>query len=88
MDFIETMESKQFGNYTIVLEEYEDENGKLIYNVSIEFNFNNGLFTQTLDIFESRKLKKATRFYNMLLLNIEKTNILENSETNILAIIY
>lgn len=72
MEFVETVESIQLGDCTIVIEEYEDENEKLIYNVSIEFN--NGIFTRTLDIFESRSLKKTIKYYNIVLDNIKKTN--------------
>lgn len=74
MEFIDTLDSCKFGDYTIVRQEYLDENEKTIYNVSIECDFDNGLLTKTLDIFESESDEESAKFYEFIVARTEKAN--------------
>jgi hypothetical protein len=77
MDFIETHKSKEFGNFTIVLQEYleyDTHNPQTIYNVSMEHSSFGGTLTSTLDLFETYDYRKAEQFFIGLVENIMKTN--------------
>lgn len=66
LEFIRTIESKKIANYSyIVMQEYVDEDDKSIYNVSIEES-DDGLFSKTTDLFETRDEAKALSFYKIL----------------------
>lgn len=67
MEFIRTIESKKIAHYSyIVMQEYVDEDDKSIYNVSIEES-DDGLFSETTDLFETRDEEKALSFYKVLI---------------------
>ena len=72
LEFVETIDSEKFGSFIVVLQEYEDEYEQSIYNVGIECN--NGLYSNTLDIYESTSIHNAKEYYDNLIKNIEKTN--------------
>lgn len=74
MEFIYTLDSFKLGDYTIVRQEYLDENEKTIYNVSIECDFDNGLLTKTLYIFESESDEESAKFYDFIVARTEKAN--------------
>ena len=66
LEFINTIESTQISEHSyIVMKEYADENDKSIYNVSIEES-DDGLFSETTDLFETRDEEKALSFYQIL----------------------
>lgn len=66
MEFIGTIESRRIAKHSyIVMQEYIDEDNKSIYNVSIEES-DNGLFSETTDLFETRDEEKALSFYKVL----------------------
>lgn len=66
LEFINTIESTQISEHSyIVMQEYADENDKSIYNVSIEES-DDGLFSETTDLFETRDEEKALSFYQIL----------------------
>ena len=71
MEFVETLDSYKFGDFTIVRQVYEDDCEKEIYNVSIECDFNNGLLTKTLDIYETKDEKESSRYYSNLIQTIK-----------------
>lgn len=65
-EFIGTIESKKIAKHSyIVMQEYIDEDNKSIYNVSIEES-DNGLFSETTDLFETKDEGKALSFYKIL----------------------
>lgn len=72
MEFVDTLEIRTFGRWHILLQEY-DEEGKSIFNVSVECEVDE-TYSQTIDLFESYSLKLATKFFEKLKNNIEKTN--------------
>ena len=75
MEFVETHESKKFGNWTIVLQEYLDEDDNCIYNVSIEYD--DGFLTPAIDVFETNIYNNAEDYYKNLVNDIIITNKLE-----------
>lgn len=66
MEFIGTIESRRIAKHSyIIMQEYIDEDNKSIYNVSIEES-DDGLFSETTDLFETRDEEKALSFYKVL----------------------
>lgn len=75
MDFIETLETTQFGHYYIELQVYEDEDGDYLYNVAIECDIGDiFIASYTLDIFESYYKEKAEKYYADLIDSIKRSN--------------
>lgn len=75
MDFIETLETTQFGHFYIELQVYEDRDGDYLYNIAIECNTGNVFMTSyTLDIFESYCKEKAEKYYADLIDSIKRSN--------------
>lgn len=66
LEFIGTIESRRIAKHSyIVMQEYIDEDNESIYNVSIEES-DDGLFSETTDLFETRDEEKALSFYKVL----------------------
>lgn len=66
LEFIGTIESKRIAEHSyIVMQKYIDEDNKSIYNVSIEES-DDGLFSETTDLFETKDKEKALSFYKIL----------------------
>lgn len=66
LEFIGTIESRKIAKHSyIVMQEYIDEDNKSIYNVSIEES-DNGLFSETTDLFETEDEGRALSFYKIL----------------------
>lgn len=66
LEFIGTIESKRIAKHSyIVIQEYIDEDNKSIYNVSLEES-DDGLFSETTDLFETRDEAEASSFYKTL----------------------
>lgn len=64
--FIGTVESRRIAKHSyIAIREYIDEDDKSIYNVSIEES-DDGLFSETTDLFETKDEAKASSFYKIL----------------------
>lgn len=81
LEYIETLESKNFGKWYIVLQSYAEIDNKMneektIYNVSIEYNIDE-MSSTTLDIFENYNLKTATQYFKNLCKSIKQTNKLD-----------
>lgn len=75
MDFIETLETTQFGHFYIELQVYEDEDGDYLYNVAIECDTGDiFIASYTLDIFESYYKEKAEKYYADLIASIKRSN--------------
>lgn len=75
MDFIETLETTQFGHFYIELQVYEDEDGDYLYNIAIEYDTDDiFIASYTLDIFESYYKEKAQAYYDELIDNIKRSN--------------
>lgn len=67
LEFIGTIESRRIAKHSyIVMQEYIDKDNKSIYNVSIEES-DDGLFSETTDLFETRDEEKALSFYKVLI---------------------
>ena len=79
LEFVETIDGKEYGHFRILLQEYweyadkDDDEGKPIYNVAIEYA-EDAIWSSTLDIFESYSLSKTKKYYDTIIKNIEKTN--------------
>lgn len=78
LEYIETLETKNFGKWHIVLQSYAEidnktDEEKTIYNVSIEYNIDE-MSSTTLDIFENYNLKTATQYFENICKSIEQTN--------------
>lgn len=76
LEFNETIQGEQFGRFHVFLQSYidtdiEDEDNDLLYNVSIELY--NGVFSYTLDIFESYDEAIAELYYRNLIDNIKRS---------------
>lgn len=66
LEFVGTIESRRIAKHSyIVMQEYIDEDNKSIYNVSIEES-DDGLFSETTDLFETKYEEKASSFYKIL----------------------
>lgn len=76
MLFNETLETTNFANFAIVLQSYTDNKNRDIYNVSIEYNVDD-FYTSTLDIFETKNIKKAKKYYQDMIDNIINANTIK-----------
>ena len=66
LEFVGTIESRKIAKHSyIVMQKYIDEDNKSIYNVSIEES-DDGLFSETTDLFETEDEAKALSFYQIL----------------------
>ena len=66
LEFIGTIESRKIAKHSyIVMQKYIDEDNKSIYNLSIEES-DDGLFSETTDLFETKDEEKALSFYKIL----------------------
>ena len=65
--FVDTLKSKTLdGNNELVLQEYENEHGESVYNVSIEKSDDEQFETRTTDLYETEDFDKAQRFFSEL----------------------
>lgn len=65
--FVDTVASKQLDDSNVlVIQEYENERGKSIYNVSIEKDDDKLFETRTTDLYETEDFNKAQRFFSEL----------------------
>lgn len=65
--FVDTLKSKTLDdNNELVLQEYENERGESIYNVSIEKYDDEQFETRTTDLYETEDFDKAQRFFTEL----------------------
>lgn len=81
LEFVETIDGKEYGHFRIFLQEYweyadkDDDEGKPIYNVAIEFNEEpHDIFSYTLDIYEDYDFDGARAYYKMILDGIDGIN--------------
>lgn len=74
MEYIETNDSENFGNFIVGWQTYYDfDNEKEIYNVFIEYD-DDSKYSKVLDIFESYNENETKKYYKNILKNIKKTN--------------
>ena len=65
--FVDPLKSKTLDdNNELVLQEYENERGESIYNVSIEKYDDEQFETRTTDLYETEDFDKAQRFFTEL----------------------
>lgn len=68
LEFLNTVEVTQIAEYSyIVMQEYTNEKGKSVYNVSLEES-EDGFISHTTDLFESEDEAKASSFYQILVI--------------------
>lgn len=77
LEFCQTEKIKGFGNFLILMQtyvEFDDETNedREIYNVSIEHKVDIS-YSETLDIYESYDYQEASKYFDNLVLSIEKT---------------
>ena len=78
LEFYQTEKIKEFGNFTIVMQTYnefddETEEEQEIYNVSIEYKVDES-YSETLDIYESYNKQETSRYFENLVWSIEQTS--------------
>ena len=66
LNFVNTVKITQISKHSyIVIQEYIDEKNKSVYNVSLEES-DDGLMSNTTDLFETEDEAKALSFYQIL----------------------
>lgn len=66
LNFVNTVKITQISKHSyIVIQEYIDEKNKSVYNVSLEES-DEGLMSNTTDLFETEDEAKALSFYQIL----------------------